>query len=150
MGSTELGVAVSIEDEELDNEVDIDAAAEVATDRTLDATIVALAITGLAEPFSMASTTASLTTLTVALLTLTGDDEGKKRVQKNAIRKLLSIRRCLRINSTTRTKKRRAAKMSMRSSQSDFSRAVMRCLEVTIRLSRTSCVEEVDLSAAVD
>ena len=40
--------------------------------------------------------------------------------------------------------------MSMRSIQSDFSSAVISCLEVDIREVRTSCVEEVDFRAAVD
>ena len=54
------------------------------------------------------------------------------------------------MKSTTRTKKMRPAKMSMRSSQSDFSSAVMRCLEVVMSESRTSCVVDVDFRFAVD
>ena len=40
--------------------------------------------------------------------------------------------------------------MSIRSSQSDFSSAVMRCLEVVMSESRTSCVVDVDFRFAVD
>ena len=40
--------------------------------------------------------------------------------------------------------------MSMRSSQSDFSKAVMRCFDVCSKLSRVSCVEEAERREAVD
>ena len=76
--------------------------------------------------------------------------EGINRVHQKAIRILRSTKRCLRMNRTTRMKKTRAAMISNRSSQSDFSRAVMRCFEVVMRLSRTSCVEDADFREAVE
>ena len=76
--------------------------------------------------------------------------DGINRVHQKAIRILRSTKRCLRINRTTRMKKTRAAMISNRSSQSDFSRAVMRCFEVVMRLSRTSCVVDADFREAVE
>lgn len=93
-------------------------------------------------PFSMASTTFSAARLF--------DDDGMKRVHQKTRRRLRSTKRCLRMNKTTSMKNTSAAMMSMRSSQSDFSSAVTRCLEVTSRLSKTSCVEEADFKVAVD
>ena len=98
---------------------------------TVDATLLAVADNDI-SPFSIARSASSPL------------KSGMKRVQKKAIRKLRSTRRCLRMKSTMRMKKRRVAKMSMRSIQSDFSSAVMRCLEVLMSVSRTSCVDEVD------
>lgn len=139
------GDDIEVEDAErtaLDNDEEAATAREDATVTTLVAATVALAASSLPAPFSTASNTLSLATFLA--------DDGKKRVQKKAIRILRSMSRCLRINRTMRMKKNRAAKMSIRSSQSDFSRAVMRCFEVTMRLSRTSCVVEVDFREAVD
>lgn len=59
-------------------------------------------------------------------------------VHQSAIRSPRSINRCLRIKRTTRMKKRKADKMIIRSSQSAFSRAVMSCLEVSMRELRES------------
>lgn len=47
-------------------------------------------------------------------------------------------------------KKTTAEMMRRRSSQSDFSRAVMSCLDVPMTAVSVSCVEEVDLRLAVE
>lgn len=47
-------------------------------------------------------------------------------------------------------KKPKAERMRRRSSQSAFSRAVMSCLEVLMRLLSMSCVVEADCIVAVD
>lgn len=73
---------------------------------------------------------------------------GIKRVHQNAMRRLRSMRRCLRMNSTVRMKKTSPARIRSLSSQSDFSSAVMRCFEVVMRPSRTSCVLEVERNDA--
>ena len=94
-----------------------------------------------ALPFSMSSRATSCG----------GDDnEGMNLVHQNAIRRLRSTSRCLRMNRTTSTKNASAAAMSSRSSQSDFSSAVMSCFEVPMSMLSTSCILEADLSAAVD
>lgn len=94
-----------------------------------------------ALPFSMSSRATSCG----------GDDnEGMNLVHQNAIRRLRSTSRCLRMNRTTKMKNRREARIRRRSSQSDFSKAVMRCFEVTIKPSKTSCVEEAERRFAVE
>ena len=75
---------------------------------------------------------------------------GMRRVHQNAMRRLRSTMRCLRMKNTTRMKKARLARMSRWSSQSDFSSAVVRCFEVVMSEESTSCVEDADLSEAVD
>ena len=75
---------------------------------------------------------------------------GRKRVHQNAILRPLSTKRCLRMNITTRRKKKNAEMISSRSSQSDFSSAVTSCLDVLMRSVNLSCVEDVDFSEAVE
>lgn len=64
---------------------------------------------------------------------------GKKRVHQNMRRTLRSMTRRLKTNATTRRKKQRPPRMRRRSSQSDFSRAVIRSFEVLMRSERVSC-----------
>lgn len=116
-------------------------AAEVVTNAVETTSVIVLATS---LPFSIASTAPRLAAGIPRELV------GRKRVHQNMIRKPRSTIRCFRMKRTTRMKKSSAARMSSRSSQSDFSSAVMRCFEVTMRLSSTSCVEEADFSEAVD
>lgn len=124
---------------------------ETAVASSVDAVVKVDAITVAASaadepavmrPFSMVSTTFSATWLL--------EDDGMKRVHQKTSRMLRSTKRCFRMKSTTRMKNIRAAIISMRSSQSDFSSAVTRCFEVTSRLSRTSWVDDVNFNEAVD
>ena len=64
---------------------------------------------------------------------------GKNLVHQNAILSPRSMKRCFNINNTTRRKKTNPEMIRIRSSQSDFSSAVMSCLEVDITLLRASC-----------
>ena len=64
---------------------------------------------------------------------------GKNLVHQNAILNPRSIIRCFKINNTTRRKKTNPEMIRIRSSQSDFSSAVMSCLEVDMTLLRVSC-----------
>lgn len=75
---------------------------------------------------------------------------GRNRVHQKAIRMPLSTTRCFRMRSTTRKKKATAAKIRRRSSQSDFSRAIMRCLDVLRRVERVSCAAVVERKLADD
>ena len=75
---------------------------------------------------------------------------GINRVHQNAIRSPRSTTRCFRINRTTRIKKAKPERIRMRSSQSDFSSAVTRCLEVDITVFRVSCCRDVERRVAVD
>jgi len=56
--------------------------------------------------------------------------KGNRRVHQNAMRSPRSTMRCFRMKSTTRAKNARVAKISIRSNQSAFSRAVTSCFEV--------------------
>jgi len=69
---------------------------------------------------------------------------GKYFVHQNAILRPLSTIRCFRMKRITRTKKAKAERMSMRSSQSDFSSAVMICFEVDMTDERVSCCSDVE------
>ena len=109
-----------------------------------EAAMVMSATEEVRAPFSIASAMFSATRLAPL------DEEGMNRVHQKAMRRLRSTRRCFKMNRTTRMKNRSAARMSMRSSQSDFSSAVMRCFEVDISDESTSCVVDVDLRAAVE
>lgn len=91
-----------------------------------------------AEPFSMFNNCASPL------------KSGMKRVHQKAMRIPRSKTRCFKMKSTTRIKKRSAAKMTTRSSQSDFSRAVSSCFDVSMTLVRVSWVLEVDRKVAVE
>lgn len=64
---------------------------------------------------------------------------GKNLVHQNAILIPRSMIRCFNINNTTRRKKTNPEMIRIRSSQSDFSSAVMSCLEVDMTLLRASC-----------
>lgn len=86
------------------------------------------ATTTLADPFSIA-----LNNLSSSLKL------GRNLVHQNAIRMLRSRIRCLRMKRTTRRKKTKAEMRRTRSSQSDFSRAVMRCFEVDMTALSVSC-----------
>ena len=139
--TTEVEAEVEVETEieveaeaEIEVEAEVEAAAaatraDVTAATTDEATVVRSDTEAVRAPFSIASTTFS-----AALV----EEEGMKRVHQNAMRRLLSTRRCLRMKRTTRMKNSSAARISMRSSQSDFSSAVMRCFEVTIKPSKTS------------
>jgi hypothetical protein len=78
------------------------------------------------------------------------EKSGKNLVHQNAIRTPLSSTRCFTMNSTTRTKNVNAERMRTRSSQSVFSRAVMRCLEVVRREVRVEWVEVVERRVVVE
>ena len=134
-GESELAVVSTLTAEEDTTELARDAATVNAVATTVEATLLADKDTW---PFSIASNASSPL------------KSGTNRVHHSAMRSPRSTSRCLRMKSTTRTKKMRPAKMSIRSSQSDFSSAVMRCLEVVMSESRTSCVVDVDFRFAVD
>lgn len=78
------------------------------------------------------------------------ENDGINLVHQNAMRRPRSTSRCFKINKTTKTKKTRAAMMTSLSTQSDFSRAVIRYLEVVRSPSRTSCVEDAERNEADD
>jgi len=69
--------------------------------------------------------------LAVCLLLISG--RGMNLVHQRAIRSPRSMKRCFKIKRTTRMKNIKADRMTMRSNQSVFSRAVMSCLEVSRR-----------------
>ena len=75
---------------------------------------------------------------------------GKNLVHQKAIVSPRSMIRCFKMNSTTRRKNMNPQMIRIRSSQSDFSSAVMSCLEVDMTLSRTSCWRDVERSIAVE
>lgn len=75
---------------------------------------------------------------------------GRNRVHQNATRRLRSMIRCLVMKRTTKMKNMNADIINIRSSQSDFSSAVMRCFDVPMRLARVSCVDDVERRDAVD
>jgi len=102
---------------------DIAGRRDEATERRAVAVVVAVVIN---DPASASSRSASLKL-------------GKKRVHQNMRRKLLSMTRRLKMKATTSKKKQRPPRIRSRSSQSDFSRAVIRCLEVLMRSERESC-----------
>jgi hypothetical protein len=75
---------------------------------------------------------------------------GRNLVHQKAILKPLSTTRCLRINKTTKRKKRNPERMSILSSQSAFSSAVMSCFEVDMTEERVSCCKDVERRDAVE
>jgi len=75
---------------------------------------------------------------------------GKNLVHQKAILSPRSMIRCFKINNTTRRKKMNPEMIRIRSSQSDFSSAVMSCLEVDITLLRASCWRDVERRVAVE
>jgi hypothetical protein len=75
---------------------------------------------------------------------------GTNRVHQNASRMPRSTIRCLRMKSTTSTKKQKPERMRMRSSQSLFSSAVTSCFEVDMTLLSVSCWSEVERRVEVD
>ena len=75
---------------------------------------------------------------------------GKNRVHQKAILSPRSMIRCFKINNTTRRKKTNPEMIRIRSSQSDFSSAVISCLEVNMTLLRTSCWIDVERRVAVE
>lgn len=81
---------------------------------------------------------------------LSSEKSGKNRVHQNAILILLLIMRCWRMNRTTRRKKTNADMMSIRSSQSVFSRALTSFLEVPIKSVSLSCADDVAFREALD
>ena len=121
------GIAATELESELASIVD----ATVNTDVTADAaSVIELAVNA---PFSIASTAFS-----AARLAVFEGPPGMKRVHQNAIRSPRSTIRCFRMKSTTRMKNMRPARMRRRSSQSDFSSAVMRCFDEVRKPSSTS------------
>jgi hypothetical protein len=75
---------------------------------------------------------------------------GRNRVHHRATRKLRSRIRCLTMKRTTRMKNVNAENISTRSNQSDFSNAVISCLDVPMRPVSVSCVVDVERRVAVD
>ena len=75
---------------------------------------------------------------------------GKNFVHQKAILSPRSTIRCFRMNNTTRRKKMNPEMIRIRSSQSDFSSAVMSCLEVCMTLLRVSCWRDVERMVAVE
>jgi len=75
---------------------------------------------------------------------------GSSLVQKKAMRNPRSMMRALRMKRITRTKNTSADRMRTRSSQSDFSSAVMSSLEVPMKKLSVSCAVDVDWRVAVD
>lgn len=75
---------------------------------------------------------------------------GRNIVHQKAILNPRSMIRCFRMNNTTRRKKTNPEIIRIRSSQSDFSSAVMSCLEVDVTLLRTSCWRDVERRVAVE
>lgn len=140
-----------------DNVVDKLAA---VTSASVDVALAALAIVAEAaceRPANDVAMTLDATALAVrtapsplSILSKSRSPVGKNLVHHSAMRKPRSTKRCLRMNRTTKKKKQTAEIMSKRSSQSDFSRAVISCFEVPITASSVSCVAEVDRRVAVD
>jgi hypothetical protein len=106
-----------------------------AADAALEASVVDSTV---AEPFSMLSNCESPL------------KSGTKRVHQKAMRIPRSKIRCFKMKSTTRRKKSSAEKMSTRSSQSDFSSAVISCFDVSMTLVRVSWVFDADRRVAVE
>ena len=148
---TEEMTVLKVEDSVSDDEETSDSVAEEAIDDVVDNTVdmlsfkVSAKVDIAARPSSCFTSTSSAIRLTCGV-----DDAGRNRVQKSATRRPLSTIRCLMMNSTTRTKNVRPAKIKRRSIQSAFSSAVMSCLDVRVIVERTSCCVEVDFRVAVD
>lgn len=98
-----------------------------------DFAVVADRVTAALDATEAANVVALLPASSIRSISLSPLKSGMKRVHQNATRKPRSRIRCFRMKRTTRKKKRRAEKIRMRSSQSDFSRAVISCLDVPIR-----------------
>jgi hypothetical protein len=81
---------------------------------------------------------------------LSPEKSGKNRVHQNAILIPRLMTRCWRMNKTTRRKKMNADMISMRSSQSAFSRAFIRRFEVSITSVNRSCADEVAFKEVLD
>lgn len=81
---------------------------------------------------------------------LSAEKSGRNRVHQNAILIPRLMTRCWRMNRTTRRKKMNADMMSMRSSQSAFSRAFIRRFEVSITSVNRSCADEVAFKEALE
>ena len=103
------------------------------------------------------SITASETTVDIVGATfatfnslLSSEKSGRNRVHQNAILIPRLMTRCWRMNRTTRRKNMNADMMSMRSSQSAFSRALIRRFEVSITSVNRSCADEVAFKEALD
>jgi hypothetical protein len=75
---------------------------------------------------------------------------GRNLVHQKAILKPLSTIRCLRMNMTTNRKKQKPERMSILSSQSAFSSAVISCFEVVMTEERVSCCKDVERREAVE
>ena len=74
----------------------------------------------------------------------------KNLVHQNAILSPRLMIRCFKINNTTRREGTNPEMMRIRSTQSDSSSAVMRCLEVDKTLLRASCWSDVERRVAVE
>ncbi len=120
-------------------------ALELVLATKLDSVLVAVVVA------TLNSTLPSSATFSIFVcLLLPKPGRGMNFVHQSAIRRPRSIKRCLRMKSTTRMKNMNAERMRIRSSQSAFSRAVMRCLEVTISVLRVSWVCDVARNVEVD
>ena len=82
--------------------------------------------------------------------TLSSLKSGRNLVHQKAILKPLSTIRCLRMNKTTKIKKKNPERISILSSQSAFSSAVISCFEVDMTEERVSCCKDVERREAVD
>jgi hypothetical protein len=120
------------------NEAAREAAAET-TDATITSTVDTTGV-----PFSKSSKSPRANNAS------SPEKSGINLVHQNTIFTPLSRTRCFTINSTTRTKNANAVRISTRSSQSVFSRAVTSCLEVPRMLVSVSWVEEVERRVAVE
>lgn len=131
-----LGVSAGIGGLALKDE-DVAAAAVDKVEETIaDVVEILLDITAL--PFSIRSNSASPL------------KSGRNRVHHNATRRLRSRIRCLTIKRTTRIKNAKAENINTRSSQSDFSNAVISCFDVPMMPVSVSCVVDVERRVAVE
>ena len=131
---------------------------------TFDIGVIELRMGVVAVPELATSDTREVTTDTAVLDKLDGSTgftalrsnsssellSGKNLVHQKAILSPRSMIRCFKMNNTTRRKKTNPEMMRIRSSQSDFSSAVMSCLEVDVTLLRTSCWRDVERRVAVE
>ena len=149
---TEEMTVLKVEDSVSDDEETSDSVAEEAIDDAVDNTVDMLSFKASAKVDIVARPSSCFTSTSSAIRLTCGadDDEGRNRVQKSATRTPLSTMRCLMMNSTTKTKNARPAKIKRRSIQSAFSSAVMSCFDVRVMVERTSCCVEVDFRVAVD
>lgn len=111
----------------------------------LDNVLVAVVITTLNDTALPSSATDNMSGFV-----LWKSGRGTNLVHQRAIRRPRSMNRCLRMKSTTRIKNMNAESITIRSSQSVFSRAVIRCLDVIMSVLSVSWVCDVARNVEVD